>query len=96
MANFLSQDEIDNMLSQVNNNSEISGFETAAETAESGEEYEVKKVYKHRRPPIQRHADDYRSPVIKAEDVIYNPAPEAAEDMYKNVVYTLNAFAQKK
>ncbi len=97
MASFMSQDEIDQLLSQVDEKGEIK------DTPEMAPEPVVEqihisagsKVYKHKEQPVQKYRYNYTSPVIKAEDIIYNPSTGLFDEPQKKAVYSLKLYSKK-
>jgi hypothetical protein len=89
MADLLSQKEIDNLL-----NSTISAAETSDSVSEVAEE-KVKsrpKTFAHNKVRSVRFTYSYQSPVIKKENLIFNPEPDKVEIGNKVIVRTLDNY----
>jgi len=72
-AEFMSQAEIDEMLSQVNSSNELNA-EVTNESMPSIEGYQYsEKVIRYKEPPMGNFSSNYKSPVIKRKNVNFNP-----------------------
>ena len=89
MADLLSQKEIDNLL-----NSTISAEETSDSVSEVTEERGKSrpKTFAHNRVRSVRFTYTYQSPVIKKENLIFNPDPDRDITENKVIVRTLDNY----
>ena len=89
MADLLSQKEIDNLL-----NSTISAEETSDKVSEVAEE-KVKsrpKTFAYNKVRKVRFTYQYQSPVIKKENLVFNPDQDTIDFGNKVIVRTLDNY----
>ncbi|KPK87340.1 hypothetical protein AMJ80_12195 [bacterium SM23_31] len=72
MAASMTPEEIDALLTSIDSE-EGSGKSESRWSANFGFFRRTDRVFRWREPPLKRYKEKYRSPVIKREDVIYNP-----------------------
>ncbi|MFC1556856.1 hypothetical protein ACFL4Q_04005 [candidate division KSB1 bacterium] len=98
MAEFLSQQEIDAMLSHVNDSDEITTEEPKKDGNDARADYmiESSKVYKNHEKPVRKYIYNYNSPVIKKENIVYYPGPQISAPPEKQVVFTLEQFRKNR
>ncbi|MCP4724296.1 MAG: hypothetical protein GY863_04645 [bacterium] len=99
--NFMSQEEIDSLLSMADN----SGAEESKETETKGQDIEVPdlqdlpdvrrvtKLHRWEEPQHTQKVTKYVSPVVKSGDVVYNPSGKEVEATGKVPVYRVFDFA---
>ncbi|MFC1556272.1 hypothetical protein ACFL67_04230 [candidate division KSB1 bacterium] len=92
MAEFLTQNEIESMLSQVNDNEEIKEIADAKDEVIDGFTLENCKVHRKPQRKIIKYAYKYQSPVVKSEDVVFNPPKNALMNTTKIPVYSLTPY----
>lgn len=93
MAEFINQQEIDSLLNSVLNNP--TEEKTDQKKEEKPESAEIKnKYFKAVKEEGLRYPSLYRSPVIKQEDVVFDPDHNETESGGKIVVRTLKNFLQ--
>ena len=92
----MTQEEIDSMLSQV-----TAQIETDEKNKDNGKNERPvhvdsvrysKKIIRYEEPPIRIFQSVYRSPVIKSEDVIYNPPHQQGNTSALTEVYSLSRY----
>ena len=88
MADLLSQQEIDDLLNSSMSDDEIMEEDTHEKLPHERKIYSY-KVYKN-----SRFSFPYNSPVIKKENIVFNPNPESAELLNKVVVRTLDNYVE--
>ena len=72
-AEYMSQEEITALLSQVNSSAELNA-EITDETVPHGDTVRYsEKVFRYKEPPLAHSSSEYRSPVIKSDKVNFNP-----------------------
>lgn len=91
MADLLSQNEIDNLLS-----STITADETSTETGEiTKEKVQVKlRTFSFKRDKNIRFLFPYQSPVIKREKFLFNPGPDKEKEKNRVVVRSLENYVE--
>ena len=91
MADLLSQNEIDNLLS-----SSITADETSTETDEVPKEKVQTKMrtFSFKRDRNIRFLFPYQSPVIKREKFLFNPVPDKEKDKNRVVVRSLENYVE--
>jgi len=82
----LEQKDIDELLNNMMNGDD-SEEESSNKTINPKE-----KVFRNSRKPIIKNIMPYRSPVVKREDVIYNPKNDILCEGEKNVVRSLGNY----
>ncbi len=92
MAEFLTQNEIESMLSQVNDNDEIKEIEEASDEVIDGFTLDNCKVHRKQERKIEKYTYKYQSPVIKSEDVVFNPSKKMLIASTKTPVYSLTPY----
>lgn len=53
-------------------------------------------VYRWQEPPLKRYKEKYKSPVIKCEEVFYNPPARRAQNSNSVEVYSVERYRKKK
>lgn len=96
MAEFMSQDDINEMLSQIGESAELKSNDGEDNAYTSNTFYHEDKIFKYNKPPVQKFATNYKSPVIKREDVLYNPHLRDETVSRRTPVYSLEAFQALK
>ena len=95
MARYLSLDEIETMLNQINNNEEIADLKKESPTGRGQEIVFVDKIIRRYTPDVPRYTFEYKSPVIKRKNVVYNSDRPAVHTTSKIPVYSLAGYKQK-
>lgn len=99
---IISQEEIDGLLGQmdIKKNLNLEENTKRSSTNEEGNGKPSKvKILKARKNNYLRYHDTYISPVVKSEQIIYNPNPKKPEPENGVIVRSLenwNAYAQKQ
>lgn len=96
MPDFMSQDEIDKLLSQVSRNDEIHEDMQEPEEEHVYVSHDSSKVYRIPEKPVENFKYGYRSPVLKAEDIVYNPPPHSRSSLDVKAVYSLEEYAKMR
>jgi hypothetical protein len=98
-AEFMPQAEIDEMLSQVNSSNELN-TEVTDESMPSGETYRYyEKVIRYKTPPMGNFSSNYKSPIIKRNNVNFNPHLNGTSTVQENglvEVYSLEEYQSLK
>ncbi|MFC1513692.1 hypothetical protein ACFL5P_01660 [candidate division KSB1 bacterium] len=94
-AKFMSQNEIDNMLSSISESAEaVKNDDSEPVSVESMRTY--KKLYKWKAPEIVRNSYEYVSPVIKSEQIVYDPPPRMVRESDPISVLSLAQYKTRK
>jgi hypothetical protein len=81
MAEFLSQDDINSLLSETMEMTEPEQAEPAAvDPATSNGNGKTRRFFKKPPTPPFRYPQEYRSPVLRPREFSYNPEPTATEE----------------
>ena len=96
MADFMSQDEITEMLSMVGESAELKSNDEEHNADTSDAFHHNDKIFKYNKPPVLKFPSNYKSPVIKREDVLYNPRLRDETVSRGTPVYSLEAFQASK
>ncbi|MFC1556761.1 hypothetical protein ACFL6I_19970 [candidate division KSB1 bacterium] len=92
MAEFLDQDAIDDLLNtSIDVDSETTKTDTANEQRKNSS-LVTKRIFKPSFRPKMRFDYNYRSPVIKREDLLIDPEQINEEAKTKSVVWTLRNY----
>ena len=94
-AEFMSQEEIEAMLSQVNSSPELNAEMTDETMPNSATIKYSEKVFRYTEPPLEHNSSGYISPVIKSEKVNFNPHLNGSSDQRDNEqieVYSLEEY----
>jgi len=95
MARYLSPEEIDTMLNQINKNLEASASEPMLQNNTIQKTRLVSKIFRHQSHTISRYTYRYISPVIKREYVRYNPNSVIASDSQGIIVHSIEQYHSK-
>ena len=96
-AEFMSEEEINTMLSSVKVDDENTGDSSGDENALNVESLRYSdKIFKRKESPIRKFEFDYTSPVIKCEDISYNPPRNQPVKSDRVAVYTVAPYRLKK
>lgn len=95
-AEFMSQEEISELLSQVNSSTEFN-VEITDETVPYGETIRYsEKVFRYKEPPFEHSSSEYKSPVIKNDKVNFNPHLNGNSDKRDNGLIEVYSLAEYK
>lgn len=94
MAEFINQQEIDALLNSVLNNPNDEKTDQKKEEKTDSTEPVKNKYFKAQKAEGLRYPSLYRSPIIKKEDVVFDPVHHESEIDGKVVVRTLRNFLQ--
>jgi hypothetical protein len=95
MARYLSPEEIDTMLNQINKNLEASAAEPIIQNNTVQETRLVNKIFRRQSRIIPQNTFKYTSPVIKREYVRYNPNSVIASDFQGIIVHSMEQYHSK-
>lgn len=98
-AEFMTQEEITELLSQVNSSPELN-FDMTDESMPDIDTYRYsEKIIRYKEPPLENFSSNYRSPIIKSKNVNYNPhlnGNSAGQNNGQVEVYSLQEYQTLK
>jgi len=92
MVERMSQEQIDALLEEVNKTETENKLEEIAEATGGTKQG---RLFKRAKKKELRFPNMYRSPIIKEENIIYNPQPKEVIPKNKIVVISLNYLKEK-
>ncbi len=94
MADLLSQNEIDNLLNSSLEEESSSESDVGSDIVGQGKTTGKLKTFSFKKEKNIRYTFPYNSPVLKKENVIFNPGPDAEIDESKPVVRSLKNYVE--
>ena len=95
MAASMTPEEIDALLTSIDSE-EGSGKSESRWSANFGFFRRTNGVYRWNEPPLKKYKEKYKSPVIKREEVIYNPPARHVQKSNSIEVYSVEKYRIKK
>ena len=82
----IEQKDIDELLNTINSGNNLD------ETPENNEVIDEEKVFRIQKNPILKINIPYKSPVIKSENIIFDPESDINSSEEKTIVWSLNNY----